>query len=198
MESSTTRLHPTSVFIMTISSSTDDGIPIECGVCGASELVNPSRPPGDCVCPSCGCFLWVSALVEVTSKLSFVPDLRIPQLTAATRDGAIHEMIEAIANEHAWTDKQCDEFHSAVLQRETMGTTGIGRGFAVPHASLDWITACTSAVAFAPQGLEFKSLDKELVHTVILVASPKSKPGDHLRLLERAARSVLLLGQATA
>jgi len=183
---------------MNSSTSTDDGFPVRCEICGTSSTVNVSRPPGDSVCPACGSFLWVTALVETTRQNSFVPDLQIPRLDASNRDDAIHELSKAISKELCWTVDQQTSFASAVLKREELGSTGIGRGFAVPHASVDWIENCFTAMALAPGGIPFDALDGESVHTIIMIASPKSHPGDHLRLLERVSRSLRWAGQSLA
>src|SRR5690606_11873435 len=144
-------------------------------ICGAVSVVNVSRPPGDAVCPACGSFLWVTAVVEVTSRVSFVPDLRIAQLEATRRDDAIQEMARAAALELNWTPDQEAALVDAVVKREELGSTGIGRGFAVPHASVDWLESYFTTMAFAPNGIIFNAFDGEPVHTLILIASPKSR-----------------------
>ncbi len=183
---------------MISSTSTDDGFPIQCEICGVSSIVNVSKPPGDSVCPACGSFLWVTALVEVTRQNSFTPDLRLSQLEATNRDDAIREITQAIAKELHWTVDQQTSFVNSLLNREELGSTGIGRGFAVPHASVDWIDNCFTAMALAPDGIPFNALDGEPVHTIIMIASPKSCPGDHLRLLERVSRSLRWAGHSAA
>lgn len=172
------------------STSTDDGFPIRCEICGNASIVNVSRPPGDSVCPACGCFLWVTALSELTSKQSFVSDLRIARLDATNRDSSLREIAMLIAKELRWTINQQNSFVDALRAREELGSTGIGRGFAVPHAKIDWINDCFAAMALAPGGIAFNALDGEPVHTIITIASPVSRPGDHLRLLERVSRSL--------
>lgn len=175
---------------MLVSTSTDDGFPIRCEICGTSSIVNVSRPPGDSVCPACGSFLWVTAVVEITRQNSFVPDLRIARLGSRTRDEVLREISMALSEKLRWTADQQTSFVEALLQREALGSTGIARGFAVPHAKIDWIKDCFTAIAFAPDGIAFNTLDDAPVHTIIMIASPKSRPGDHLRLLERVSRSL--------
>ena len=183
---------------MTASTSTDDGFPIQCEICGTSSVVNVSRPPGDSVCPACGSFLWVKALVEVTRQYEFVPDLTVPQLHSTNRDDAISELSLAIAQNQGWTSIEKDAFVSALLKREELGSTGIGRGFAVPHAALDWVECCFTAMALAPNGIAFNALDDAPVHTIIMIASPQTRRGDYLRLLERVSRSIRLVGPSIA
>ncbi len=181
-----------------ISTTTNDGTPIRCELCGASALVNVSRPPGDSVCPKCGAFLWVDALVEIPQQNSFIPDMRIREIAATIRTEAVREITGRAAAEFGWTTEQRSELDAAIMKREELGSTGIGNGFAVPHASVDWLTSCMTVMAFAPNGIDFDSLDGQLVHTVILLASPKSRPADHLRLLERVSRSLRFLGHSAA
>ncbi|GAA5511248.1 PTS sugar transporter subunit IIA [Novipirellula caenicola] len=180
------------------STTTDDGTPIRCEICGASSLVNVSRPPGDSVCPNCGAFLWVDAVVEITRQTSFIPDMTLREIASTTRSDAVREITTCAAAEFDWTMEQQNELTDAILKREELGSTGIGNGFAVPHASVDWLASCVTVIAFAPNGIDFDSLDGDAVHTVILIASPKSKPGDHLRLLERVSRSIRFWGQSAA
>lgn len=176
------------------STSTDDGFPIRCQICGSTSIVNVSKPPGDSVCPACGSFLWLEALVEVTRLNSFVPDLCISQLDAGDRDDAIRELTRLLAEKLCWTTDQEVTFRNAVVKGEGQCSTGIGSGFAIPHASVDWIDHCHSVMAFIPDGIPFNSVDGDPVHTIILVASPKSRPGEYLSLLERLSFSLRRTG----
>ena len=180
------------------STATDDGIPIRCEICGATSLVNVSRPPGDSVCPKCGVLLWVDAVVEVTRQASFSPDLTLREISPATRSEAIKEITALAADEFHWSIDHQRELSDAILKREEMGSTGIGNGFALPHASVDWLESSISLMAFAPKGIDFDSADGDAVHSVVLVVSPNSKPGDHLRLLERVSRSIRLWVHSSA
>ena len=180
------------------STTTDDGTPIRCDICGESSLVDVSRPPGDSVCPKCGTFLWVDALVEVTQQFSFVPDLRLREIAATSRRDAVDEITRRAAAELGLSTDQRNQLNDAVLNREELGSTGIGNGFAVPHASVGWLGSCLTVMAFAPHGIEFDSIDDRKVHTVILIASPESKPREHWRILERVSRSLGSVGKFDA
>lgn len=178
------------------STSTGDGFPLRCEICGNSFTVHVSRPPGDSVCPACGHFLWVTALAEMTRRNSFEPDMRIARLNATNRDDALLEVSTLIAEELAWTFDEQTSFADALRKREELGSTGIGSGFAVPHAKLDWIHDCFAAMALAPDGIAFDAWDGQPVHTIIAIASPQSRPDDHLRLLERVSRSLRSAGHS--
>lgn len=152
-------------------------------------MMNVSRPPGDSVCPACGCFLWVTALAEATRRNSFVPNLLVARLDATNRDDALREMSRLIAGELSWTLDQQNLYVDAMLKREKRGSTGIGSGYAVPHAKVDWVDDCFTAMALADD-IAFDALDGKPVHTIIMIVSPQSRPGDHIRLLECISRSL--------
>lgn len=169
---------------------TDDGVPIRCEVCGETSLVNVSRPPGDSVCPTCGTFLWVDAMAELTRQHSFVPGLRLSRLEATNRDDALSEVSQAIAEALDWNAGQRESFLAELLHREQLHSTGIGNGIAIPHALLDGIEGSFTAMALAPEGIPFDALDGQPVFLMIMIASPASRPQDHIQLLEQIARSL--------
>ena len=173
---------------------TDGGFPIRCEICGASSQVDVSRPPGDSVCPVCGTFLWVDALVELTSLNGFVPDVRLSEVLALTRTEAIYGVVDGVAEELGWTGDQSSRLTCAILARESLGTTGIGRGIAIPHASADWIDRCVTVLAYLPVAVDFGAFDREPVHTIALVASPPDRRADSLLAIERFVRSLQPVG----
>jgi nitrogen PTS system EIIA component len=173
---------------------TDGGFPIRCEICGASSVVDVSRPPGDSVCPVCGTFLWVDALVEIASRNGFVPDVRLSEVLAHTRTEAIYAVVDAIAEELRWTGDQSARLTCSILARESLGTTGIGRGLAIPHASADWIDRCVTALAYLPVAVDFGACDGRPVHTIALVASPPDRRADALLTIERFVRSLQPVG----
>jgi PTS system fructose-specific IIA component/PTS system nitrogen regulatory IIA component len=88
---------------------------------------------------------------------------------------------------------QQDDFESiveAILKREELGSTGIGRGVAVPHTKHPSIDKLIGTVAVSEEGVDFDSLDGEKVHLLFLLVSPPDRPGDHLRALENISRQL--------
>ena len=81
-----------------------------------------------------------------------------------------------------------DRLRTAVMQREAIVTTGIGRGVAVPHADLPEIEKPRLALGVFPEGVEFDSLDEEPVHLVFLLLGTPRTPGLHMKILARIAR----------
>jgi PTS system fructose-specific IIA component/PTS system nitrogen regulatory IIA component len=77
---------------------------------------------------------------------------------------------------------------SAIMKREELGSTGIGRGVAVPHTKHNSVSSLIATVALSREGLDFASLDGENVYIMFLLISPPDRPGDHLRGLETITR----------
>lgn len=84
--------------------------------------------------------------------------------------------------------KNKDTLLFALIEREKLGSTGIGENVAIPHAKLDDIDAITTLFARSKNGVEFESLDKKLVHFVCLVIAPANSTGQHLKALARLSR----------
>lgn len=74
------------------------------------------------------------------------------------------------------------------MNREQLGSTGIGRGIAIPHAKHRGLDRLVGVIASFPLGVGFDSLDGEPVRTVCLILSPAYMPGEHLAVLGAAAR----------
>lgn len=73
--------------------------------------------------------------------------------------------------------------YRAVLKREKLGSTGIGRGIAIPHAKLKSLDGIIPALARSEEGIEFHSVDGEKVSLLFFVLSPPKEEGLHLELL---------------
>jgi|TARA_B110000196_G_scaffold319791_1_gene339001 PTS system nitrogen regulatory IIA component len=108
----------------------------------------------------------------------------IPQLKAKTRDAAINEMIDTLVVAGAVKEAQRDEFVKAVIRRENKGSTGFGHGVAVPHVKHAEIKKMHVAVANSEDGIDFKALDREPVHSIMLLLSPEDEPENHLDAME--------------
>jgi mannitol/fructose-specific phosphotransferase system IIA component (Ntr-type) len=117
-----------------------------------------------------------------------VRDAIIPALTAVTKEGVIREMVDALRAAGQFRGADQDDVVRAILHREELATTGIGRGIAIPHAKHQSVERLTATVALSPEGIDFKSVDTLPVHVVVLLISPKEAHGLHLRALEAVSR----------
>jgi mannitol/fructose-specific phosphotransferase system IIA component (Ntr-type) len=110
------------------------------------------------------------------------------------KNNALRSMTDTLAAEMDWSVLRADHFYAGLLACEKLGSTGIGNGFAVPHATVDWSSRCVTAIALVPDGIDFDALDGMPVHTLVMLVAPRTKPGDYLRLLERISRSIQFIG----
>lgn len=72
--------------------------------------------------------------------------------------------------------------------REGLASTGVGDEVAIPHGRLPNLTQIIAAIAIAPEGVEFDSIDRRPVRIFVAVLAPDRAPGDHLRVLARVSR----------
>jgi len=114
----------------------------------------------------------------------------IPELTATTKEGVIREMVASLGGAGQLKGGETEEIVRAVLKRELLGSTGIGRGVAIPHTKHSSVERLIGTVALSRPGVSFESLDGEPVHVFVLLISPQDRPGDHLRALENVSRSL--------
>jgi PTS system fructose-specific IIA component/PTS system nitrogen regulatory IIA component len=114
----------------------------------------------------------------------------IPELAATTKEGVIREMVEALRGVGYFKGADPEDIVKAILKRELLGSTGIGRGVAIPHTKHASVDRLIGTVAISRAGVPFDSLDGEPVYVFVLLISPQDRPGDHLRALENVSRSL--------
>ena len=112
------------------------------------------------------------------------------QLNAVDKEGAIREMVQALVEAGKVQAAQFESIVKAILKREELGSTGIGRGVAVPHTKHPSVDRLVGTVAVSSTGVDFASLDGETVNLFFLLISPPDRPGDHLRALENISRQL--------
>ncbi|MCG8451388.1 MAG: PTS sugar transporter subunit IIA [Pirellulales bacterium] len=106
------------------------------------------------------------------------------------KEQVIRSMATALLESNKITEDQHESIVEAILKREELGSTGIGRGVAVPHTKHPSVTELVGTVAVSEEGVDFDSLDGEKVHLLFLLVSPPDRPGDHLRALENISRQL--------
>jgi PTS system fructose-specific IIA component/PTS system nitrogen regulatory IIA component len=109
-------------------------------------------------------------------------------LTATTKEGVIREMVDHLRQAGYFSGTESEEIVKAIQKRELLGSTGIGRGVAIPHTKHPSVDRLVGTVAVSPAGVPFESLDGEPVHVFVMLISPQERPGDHLRALENVSR----------
>ncbi|HEX5470760.1 MAG TPA: PTS sugar transporter subunit IIA [Lacipirellulaceae bacterium] len=111
-------------------------------------------------------------------------------LEASEKQAVIRAMATSLQEAKKIQAKDYESIVEAILKREELGSTGIGRGVAVPHTKHPSIDKLVGTVAVSEQGVNFDSLDGEKVHLLFLLVSPPDRPGDHLRALENISRQL--------
>ena len=112
----------------------------------------------------------------------------IPDLAAVTKEGVIREMVEGLRAAGQFRGSDLEDVVKAILKRELLGSTGIGRGVAIPHTKHPGVERLIGTIAVSRTGVPFDSLDGEPVYVFVLLISPQDRPGDHLRALENVSR----------
>jgi mannitol/fructose-specific phosphotransferase system IIA component (Ntr-type) len=105
-------------------------------------------------------------------KEFIVPDAVVPELQATSRDDAIRELVTALSSAGAVDASIVDEVVAALIKREQNGTTGFGKGVAVPHVKHAKVKQMAGAVGRSAGGIDFGALDKQPVYSVFLLLSP--------------------------
>jgi PTS system nitrogen regulatory IIA component len=113
-----------------------------------------------------------------------VPKAIIANLSATDRNGVIRELIGALADAGAIQADDTETLIKSVIQRENQGSTGFGKGVAVPHVKHESIPRIMAAVGRSASGVDFSALDRAPVYAVVLLASPANSPDGHLQAME--------------
>ena len=111
-------------------------------------------------------------------------------LEAEEKQNVIRAMATSLLEAKKINPNDYEGIVEAILKREELGSTGIGRGVAVPHTKHPSIDKLVGTVAVSAEGVNFESLDGEKVHLLFLLVSPPDRPGDHLRALENISRQL--------
>jgi mannitol/fructose-specific phosphotransferase system IIA component (Ntr-type) len=112
----------------------------------------------------------------------------VANLGHTDRDGVIRELVSAAANSGHAEDMEIDAVVKSILQREKQGSTGFGKGVAVPHVKHQSIKKMVGAVGRSEAGIDFKALDRAPVYSVFLLLSPPDSPETHLQAMETIFR----------
>lgn len=117
-----------------------------------------------------------------------VEEAIIPELQSADRNGVIREMVSALAPAIGLDNDTAEEVAQVAIQREMQGSTGFGKGVAVPHVKHPAVKRMGAAVARSSTGIDFAALDRAPVYIVVLLMSPPDNPDQHLTSMENIFR----------
>src|SRR5216683_421139 len=98
-----------------------------------------------------------------------------PELSANTKEGVIREMVEGLKAAGYFKTGEPEDIVKAILKRELLGSTGIGRGVAIPNTKHNSVDRLIGTVALSKSGVAFDSLDGEPVYVFVLLISPQDR-----------------------
>ena len=110
----------------------------------------------------------------------------IPEFKSRTKKQVLEELVEALASNKREIDKV--ELLNALLEREKLGSTGIGDGVAIPHGKLNGLDNIILLFGKSGQGVDFDAIDRKPVCLVFLLVAPADSAGLHLKALARLSR----------
>lgn len=110
------------------------------------------------------------------------------ELKSVAKEGVIRELVGLLVKGGSIKEKDVTRLVRILLDREALGSTGIGQGVAIPHGKTDCVTQLVGAVGISRTGLNFDSLDGEETHIFFLLVAPEDSAGPHLKALARISR----------
>ncbi|GFE59372.1 PTS sugar transporter subunit IIA [Geobacter sp. AOG1] len=110
----------------------------------------------------------------------------IAELVATTKSDVLAELASQVAERHPGLER--DELVRVLLERERLGSTGIGDGIAIPHGKLKQARELVLAFGRSRNGVEFSALDGQPVRLFFMLIAPQDAVGIHLKMLARISR----------
>lgn len=113
-------------------------------------------------------------------------DSIIPELKGATKEEVLREITDFLKTQDLVKDKEA--LLKTLIEREKLGSTGIGENVAIPHGKSDELSQIVTVFARSLNGVDFEALDQKPVHFVCMVIAPSNSTGQHLKALARISR----------
>lgn len=119
-------------------------------------------------------------IVDVLQKEAIIVDLK-----ATDKKGAIEELVAPVAR---IAGVEQEEMVRVLMDRERLGSTGIGDGIGIPHGKLKKLDSLALGFGISRKGVDFESMDNRPTHIFFLLITPENSTGLHLKLLARISR----------
>ena len=113
------------------------------------------------------------------------PDSVIPRLRATSKKQALQELSKRAAEVSGLSERQ---IFDVLLERERLGTTGVGNGIAIPHGKLPGLSRLYGLFARLEHPVDFDSIDEQPVDLIFVLLAPEAAGADHLKALARVSR----------
>ncbi|MGF1511441.1 MAG: PTS sugar transporter subunit IIA [Myxococcota bacterium] len=122
-------------------------------------------------------------LVDIVS-----PERVASNLQAEGRDEALDHLVQLLTKGGGLDDSQRDRVLRSLIQRERVGSTGIGNGIAIPHAKVSGLDRVIGGFARSSEGVEFGCIDGKRAYLFLVLVAPEGQASLHLKALARASR----------
>ena len=113
-------------------------------------------------------------------------DFIIAELKSTAKEDVINELIDLFNNDNRVIDIK--KVRDAVLDREKIMSTGVGKGFAIPHGKTSAVNEILAAFGKAENPIDYQALDNQPVHLVFLLVGKDNMVSTHIKLLSRISR----------
>lgn len=107
-------------------------------------------------------------------------------LKSDNKEGVVRELVDLLAKAEGIKNKE--PLIKALMNREALGSTGIGQGVGIPHGKTDSVKKLVAAFGICHEGINFDALDGEPVYIFFLLIAPEDSAGPHLKGLARISR----------
>jgi nitrogen PTS system EIIA component len=119
-------------------------------------------------------------ICQLLHKSSIIADIR-----ASDKKGVLDELSAGISTA---TTASAQDIATVLMEREQLGSTGIGGGVAIPHGKLDKVKSIQVGLGLSRKGVNYDSLDNKPVHIFFLLLTPANSAGEHLKVLARISQ----------
>jgi len=123
----------------------------------------------------------IMKLSEILEEINIIPDLK-----AKDKNGVLEELAEAIVRHDPSVDKR--SLVRVLLERERLGSTGIGDGVAIPHGKFNGVSHPVISFGRSRKGLDFESVDGQPAFLFFLLVAPENSANIHLKALAKIAK----------
>jgi len=122
-------------------------------------------------------------IMDFLSKKAIVTDIK-----ATKKEDVIRELLDALIGAGEIEKRYRNKLMDSLMARESLGSTAIGQGIAIPHAKSEYVSKLIAAFGLSKKSVEFDSLDGEPAYIFFLLVAPQDSAGPHLKALARISR----------
>jgi len=122
-------------------------------------------------------------IMDFLSKKAIITDIK-----STKKEEVIRELLDGLINAGEIEKRYRNKLIEGLMARESLGSTAIGQGIAIPHAKSDCVSKLVAAFGLSKKGVDFDSLDGESAYIFFLLVAPQDSAGPHLKALARISR----------